>query len=354
LEIDVVHDAITNGWGEKCYDYIKKFENKFSEYTQSPYSVATSSCTGALHLGLAALNITEGDEVIVPNTTWIASISPILYLGATPVFVDISEDDWCIDPSALKAAITNKTKAILIVHLYGNTAKVNEIIQIAREYGLYVIEDAAEALGAKIGNHHVGTLGDFGVFSFHGTKMLTTGEGGMLITHSPELYERVLQLNNHGRARGDHKQFWSEILGYKYKISNIQAALGFAQMSRVEELLARKREIFISYQEKLSHLDIQMNLEKTSCKNSYWMPTVVFSKYQISSKKIFSDFSKNGIEGRHTFWPISTFPFLKKEVHTPISLAFSDFGINLPSFHDISESEIQYVVDIFTKSLLDK
>ena len=353
FEIAVVNDAITNGWGENCYDYIKKFETKFSEYTGSTFSVATSSCTGALHLGLVALNITHGDEVIVPNTTWIASVSPILYLGAKPVFVDISKDDWCIDPSAIKAAITPRTKAILVVHLYGNTAQVEEIIQIAREYGLYVIEGSAEALGAKIGNNSVGTLGDFGVFSFHGTKMITTGEGGMLVTNSSNIYERVLQLNNHGRSKNNHKQFWSDMLGYKYKISNIQAALGFAQISRAEELITRKREIFNSYAEKLTHLDIQMNVEKISCTNSYWMPTAVFSNYDVSSRKVFSEFSKNSIEGRHTFWPISTLPFINVQVETPNSFEFSEYGINLPSFHDITEDQIVHVTNIFSRCLLN-
>ncbi len=179
LEIKYVTDAITNGWAEHCYDYIKRLQISFQDYLGVKYALATSSCTGALHLALAALGIEEEDEVIVPDITWVASVVPVVYLKAKPVFVDILPDSWCIDPDKIEQAVTERTKAIVVVHLYGNLVEMDAVLEIARKYNLPVIEDAAEALGSEYKGKKAGSMGDFGVFSFHGTKTMTTGEGGM-------------------------------------------------------------------------------------------------------------------------------------------------------------------------------
>ncbi|MDP2246806.1 MAG: DegT/DnrJ/EryC1/StrS aminotransferase family protein, partial [Nitrosomonadales bacterium] len=198
LEVAYATDAARNGWGEKCYEYISKFEDKFKEFTGAKYAIATSSCTGALHMGLAALDIGPGDEVILADTNWIASAAPITYLGATPVFVDVLPDSWCIDPDCIEKAITPRTKAIVVVHIYGNLCDMDKLMALGKKYGLPVIEDAAEAIGSYWHGKHAGTLGKFGTFSFHGTKTLTTGEGGMFITNDTDFYEQVLTLSNHG------------------------------------------------------------------------------------------------------------------------------------------------------------
>ena len=232
LEVQYATDAAANGWGEHCYDYIVRFEEAFKAHLGVKYAIATSSCTGALHMGMHALGIGPGDEVIMADTNWIATAAPIVHLGATPVFVDILPDSWCLDPEQVEAAITPKTKAIVAVHLYGNLCEMDALLAIGKRHGIPVIEDAAEAVGSVYHGKRAGSMGRFGAFSFHGTKTITTGEGGMFVTNDAELYEQVLTLSNHGRAREQSKQFWPDMVGFKYKMSNIQAAFGCAQYGR--------------------------------------------------------------------------------------------------------------------------
>lgn len=279
LEIDYVLDAVTHGWGEQCYKYIERFEAEFCRYLGTEFAVATSSCTGALHMGLAALGIGPGDEVILADTNWIASVAPVTYLGATPVFVDILPDSWCINPQAVEQAVTAKTKAIIAVHLYGNLCDMQALRAIADKHGIALVEDAAEALGSEYHGEKAGSMATFGVFSFHGTKTMTTGEGGIFVTNNATLYEKVLTLSNHGRKHGQTKQFWPDELGYKYKMSNIQAALGCAQLERIDELVSGKRAIFARYREILAQCsELTLNPEPEGTINSAWMPTAVFSK----------------------------------------------------------------------------
>ena len=277
-EIDYVNDAVTSGWGEKCYDYLYKFENSFAQFQGSKHALATSSCTGAIHLALLALGVKAGDEVIIPEITWIATVEPVLYIGAKPVFVDVLEDTWCIDPQQIRKAISPRTKAIIPVHIYGNLCDMNAIMEIAAEHHLLVIEDAAEGLGSKYNGKMAGSISHVGVFSFHGTKTMSTGEGGILVTDDDQLYERAKVLNDHGRNPKDteNKMFWMRNYGYKYKMSNLQAAMGCAQLERIEELVAKKRTIFHWYKDMLQGLPCKLNPELEGTFNSYWLPTVVF------------------------------------------------------------------------------
>ena len=205
-EVRYATDAAANGWGEHCYDYIDRFETGFRAHIGTRYAISTSSATGALHLGFAGLGIGAGDEVIVADVNWIASVAPILHLGATPVFVDVLPDTWCIDPRAVEQAITPHTKAILAVHLYGNLCDMDALGSLASAYKIDIVEDAAEALGSAWGTRRAGSRGVFGSFSFHGTKTMTTGEGGMFVTDDERLYNRVLTLSNHGRAPGEPRR----------------------------------------------------------------------------------------------------------------------------------------------------
>ena len=229
-EVEFALDAVQNGWGPKCYEYLHRFEAAFAEYCGTKYAVATSSCTGAIHLGLAGLGIGSGDEVILADINWVATVAPITYLNAQPVLIDVQKDSWCIDPKRIEEAITPKTKAIIATHLYGNVCALDELLEIGNRHGIPVIEDAAEAIGSLYHGKQVGGFGQFGVFSFNGTKTITTGEGGMLVTNDEALYERILTLSNHGRSRTQTKQFWPDLIGYKYKMSNIEAAIGLAQL----------------------------------------------------------------------------------------------------------------------------
>jgi perosamine synthetase len=265
LEVRYATDAARNGWGERCYEYIHRFEDLFKNHIGVKYAIATSSCTGALHMGLNALGVGPGDEVIMADTNWIATAAPIVHLGAKPMFVDILPDTWCIDPLQAAAAITPRTKAIIAVHLYGNLCDMTRLLAIGELYGIPVIEDAAEAIGSVWHGRCAGSMGRFGVFSFHGTKTLTTGEGGMFVTNDPDLYERVFTLSNHGRAKGQIKQFWPDILGFKYKMSNIQAAIGCAQLQRIEELISKKRGILAYYKD---HLKIPNDPQTAACREN--------------------------------------------------------------------------------------
>ncbi len=344
LEISYVNDAIRNGWGEKCYEYIHKFEKAFSGYLGSKHALATASCTGAIHLALMALGIKSGDEVIIPEITWIASVEPVLYIGAKPVFVDVLKDTWCIDPQKIRESITSKTKAIIVVHVYGNICDMDEIMKIAKEYNLIVIEDAAEGLGSVYKGNKLGSIGHAGVFSFHGTKTLSTGEGGMLVTNDAAIYERAKILNDHGRNPKDGKTFWMKEYGYKYKISNLQAAMGLAQTERIKDLVEKKRQIYSWYADILKGIQCKMNPEHTDTLNSYWLPTVVFDKVLNFDREAFFTFMKaNNVDSRPFFYPLSSLPMFKSVESNKVAYDIYERGINLPSYHDMSEDTVKEV-----------
>lgn len=352
LEVAYATDAARNGWGEKCYEYIHKFEEKFKEFTGAKYAIATSSCTGAMHMGLAAIGVGPGDEVILADTNWIASAAPITYLGATPVFVDVLPDSWCIDPDVVEKAITPRTKAIVAVHIYGNLCDMDKLLALGEKYGLPVIEDAAEAIGSYWHGKHAGSIGKFGVFSFHGTKTLTTGEGGMFITSDPDLYEQVLTFSNHGRARGQKKQFWADVVGFKYKMSNIQAAIGYGQMERIDELVADKRRVFTYYADCLRQLPLEMNPEPEGTKNGFWMPTIVVNDdVPFDREKLLGDFSADNIDGRVFFWPLSMLPMFHSKPENKVSYSLYGRAVNLPSYHGLTEGEMDRVVTHINRNL---
>jgi perosamine synthetase len=355
LEIRYATDAATNGWGERCYEYIHRFEEMFRQHLGIKHAIATSSCTGALHMGMAALGIGPGDEVIMADTNWIATAAPIVHLGAKPVFVDILADSWCIDPKLAEAAITPKTKAIIAVHLYGNLCDMDALLDIGKRYGIPIIEDSAEAIGSIYHGKRAGSMGAFGAFSFHGTKTLTTGEGGMFVTNDDDLFEQVLTLSNHGRARGQSKQFWPDMVGFKYKMSNIQAAIGCAQMERIEELITRKREILNGYRHRLANLAaISMNPEPYGTLNGAWMPTVVFKHdAEIRRESIQEAFRKENIDARVFFWPLSSMPFFNVVCDNPNAVSIPTRAINLPSYHDLDAKCLERVSTVIRSLLHD-
>lgn len=352
LEVKYATDAALNGWGEKCYDYIIQFENAFKSHLGVKHAIATSSCTGAMHLGLAGLGVGLGDEVILADINWIASVAPITYLGANPVLVDIDPVSWCVDPIQVEQAITSRTKAIVAVHLYGNLCNMDALLDIGRRYGIPVIEDAAEAIGSKWKGSCAGSLGSFGTFSFHGTKTMTTGEGGMFVTNNDTLYERVLTLSNHGRSRHQTKQFWPDEIGFKYKMSNIQAAIGLAQVQRIETLIQQKRQIFEWYKDRLKGLPVSMNPESDGCTNGYWMPTVVVNEnVSFCRDDLLQKFKSKEIDGRVFFWPLSSTNHFESRFATPLSNNIHLRAFNLPSYHDMTEFETDRVAGVIKEYL---
>jgi perosamine synthetase len=353
LETGYAGDAAANGWGEHCYDYLHRFEADFARHVGVQYAVATSSGTGALHLGMAALGIGPGDEVILADANWIASVAPIVHLGATPVFVDIDPSTWCLDPGAVASAITARTRAILAVHLYGSLCEIDELRQLGDRHGIVIIEDAAEAIGSLYGTARAGSMGVFGAFSFHGSKTISTGEGGMFVTKDPALYDTVLTLSNHGRSRRESRQFWPERVGFKFKMSNIQAALGCAQLERVDQLVARKREILREYQTRLGELpDITMNLEPDGTTIGAWMPTIVFSESSgVSADWMVRMFVENEIDGRPFFHPLSSLPMFGRGAGQPVAASIARRAVNLPSFHDMTSDQIERVAAAIVNAL---
>ena len=355
LEVSYATDAAANGWGDQCYSYINRFEELFRDHLGVNYAIATSSCTGALHMGMAALGIGPGDEVIMADTNWIATASPIVHLGATPVFVDILPDSWCIDPEKVEAAITPSTRAIIAVHLYGNLCDMDSLLVIGKKYGIPIIEDATEAIGSIYHGKRAGSIGTFGAFSFHGTKTLTTGEGGMLVTNDAELFESVLTLSNHGRARRQTKQFWPDMIGFKYKMSNIQAAIGCAQIERIEVLTNRKRKIFAAYQEQLEILPgVSMNPEPKGTINGAWMPTVVFAEETgITREKLQTSFAAENVDARVFFWPLSRLSMFETVNANVRAREIPERAINLPSYHDLNSEEQHRVIATVQNLLFD-
>jgi perosamine synthetase len=358
-EIDYVTDAVTNAWYGNANMYHERFEKAFAEYLGVRSAISLPSCTSAIHLSLLALGVGHGDEVIVPDATWIASAAPITYVGATPVFADIDEKTWCLSAKSLEECITPRTKAVIVVDLYGNMPEMDSLLEVARKHGLAIIEDAAEAVGADYDGRKAGSFGDTGVFSFHGSKTLTTGEGGMLTTNDEDVYRRVLFLRDHGRRPGD-RQFWNIEVAYKYKMSSMQAALGLAQLERIEELIERKREIFAWYKEELDGVEeIKLNYELPQARNAYWMVTAVLDKsYGIGKDELQEQLSESSIDSRPFFHPLSSIPAYanlpqaqEARARNRVSYEVGPYGINLPSGLNLTRENVEYVCRAFRRIL---
>jgi perosamine synthetase len=346
LESFYAFDAARNGWNNRHSEYISRFETEFAELVGAKYAMATSSCTGALHLSLLAAGIGPGDEVIVPEITWVATASAVAYTGATPVFCDVDLETWTLDVSALESLISPRTKAVMPVHLYGFPAEIEKICVIAKKYGIKVIEDAAPAIGATKGEKTVGTFGDIGCFSFQGAKLLVTGEGGMLTTDNEELYLRAKKLQDHGRRPGT---FWIEQLGYKYKMSNVTAALGLAQIQRAENQILRKRRIRTWYEEFLGDLpNVVFQMQTSDSSPIHWMTSIrIKADNLVSTSELRTELDKAGVDTRPVFPAISRYEFWKgeKKEPGPNAMKIASGGINLPSGVGLSRSTVEYVSD---------
>lgn len=348
-EVALATDATRNGWGSECYAYIDRFETAFRNHLGVDFAIATSSATGALHMGLAALDVGPGDEVILADINWIATAAPIVHLGATPIFVDVLADSWCIDPAAAERAISPRTKAIIATHIYGNLCDMDAILALGERHGVPIIEDAAEAIGSSWRGRRAGAMGTFAAFSFHGTKTITTGEGGIFVTNDVGLYEKVSTLSNHGRARIQTKQFWPDMVGFKYKMSNVQAAIGVAQMERIDILIARKRAILARYKEQLENLGnaISMNPEPPHVTNGAWMPTVVFAPSTgVDQQLALEAFGAANIDARVFFHPLSSLDFFERRPENKTAYDIAARAINLPSYHDLTDAEIDRVATV--------
>lgn len=356
-EVDYVLDAAKNGWNFHFNDYVERFEQAFAKYLGVKHAMTTSSGTGALHLSLLAMGIGEGDEVILPEISAVASANVVTYVRAKPIFVDIEKDTWCIDPQSFRKAITNKTKAVMPVHIYGHPANMGEINKIAKENGLFVLEDACPSLGATFEGKKTGSLSDMAAFSFQGAKIVVTGEGGMLVTNNSKLFEKAAYIADLGRDR-KRGAFWHTLIGYKYKMSNLQAALGLGQLERVESLIKRKRAIFEWYYKKLGGIEgLSMNTEKSWARNIYWMSSIVIDrKLSITRDELMKKLRSRMIDTRPFFFPFSMLPMYKTNVDNPVAYHVGLKGINLPSGVNLTKEEVDYIssqiVDTLNKNFL--
>jgi perosamine synthetase len=352
-EIDYVADAVARAWYDDAQLYQHRFERAFAEYLGVRRALCLPACTAAIHLALAALGIGPGDEVIVPDVTWIASAAPISYVGATPVFADIDERSWCLSVPAFEEAATARTRAVVAVDLYGAMPDMDALRGAADRRGVAVIEDAAEAVGSEYHGRRAGSLGRVGVFSFHGTKTLTTGEGGLLATDDDDLHARTLVLRDHGRKPGD-VLFWNTEVAYKYRMSAMQAALGLAQLERIDELVERKRRQFEWYRRRLADLPgATLNCESAGTKNSYWMATLVLDPSRgLRKEELLTRLAADGIDARPFFYPLSSLPAY---AHCPqaalarrrnrVAYRISPYGVNLPSALSLTEEQVEFVSD---------
>lgn len=350
-EISYVTDAVATAWFDNANTYINRFERAFEAWLGVKHAITLPSCTSALHLSLAALGIGPGDEVIVPECTWIASSAPITYVGATPVFADIDPITWCIDVQSVRRAITSCTKAVIAVDLYGSMPDMQPLTGLLKEKGIPLIEDAAEAVGSRYKGRLAGTFGLAGVFSFHGSKTLTTGEGGMLVTNDDTLFNRIQKLRDHGRKPGD-RMFFNEEIGYKYKMSALQAALGLAQLERVDELVQRKREIFKWYSDRLRGANgIQLNDDSENLRNSFWMTTIIIPpELGHTTESVMAGLEREKIDARPFFHPLSSIPAYQSHPSAvgmreanPVAYRLSPYGINLPSGLQLTEGDVAHV-----------
>lgn len=358
-EAELAAEAARTAWYANHYAYNARFEKMMADYVGVGHAVSVPHATSALHLIFAALGVGPGDEVIVPDVTWIASVAPIVHLGATPILVDILPDTWCIDPAAVEAAIGPRTKAILGVDLYGSMCDWPALQAIADRHGLHLVEDAAEALGSSLNRRRAGAFGRAAAFSFHGSKTVATGEGGMFVTDDPELNARVLFLRDHGRKPGD-RFFQNHEIAFKYRMNAVTAALGIAQMERIDALIAHKRAIYGWYHDRLADMDgLTLNCEPEGVSNSYWMVTAVpCEAYGFDKFALMAEMERRNIDTRPFFSPLSSLPAFDahpeaKRFVTPNDCGqfIARVGINLPSGYNMTEEKVDIVCAAFREVL---
>src|SRR5262245_50046344 len=341
LEKRYVNECLDSTWISSKGAFIQKFESAFAEFTQARYAATVVNGTAAIHLAIIALGIGPGDEVIVPTLTYIASVNAIAYTGAVPVFVDSLVDSWQADPEDVKRKITPRTKAIMAVHLYGHPCDMEPLSAIAKDHGLFLIEDCAEAFGSLYKRRHVGTFGDIAAYSFFGNKTISTGEGGMLVTNDPTLHARAVHYKGQGLAA--HREYWHDVIGYNYRMTNICAAIGLAQLQRADELIAKKLQIAEWYQQGIRGLPVDYHRAIGEVRHSYWRFSLLVETPE-KRDPLRAYLAEAGIETRPLFCPVHTMPMYSHRYQRhPVAESLGWRGINLPSYPDLSRDDVQYI-----------
>lgn len=344
-EFKYLNDAFLSSWISSSGEYIVKFEEQFANYCGTEHGVAVSNGTVALHLALVSLGVGQGDEVIVPDLTFAATINAVLHAGATPVIVDIEEDSWCIDPNEIELAITSKTKAIIPVHLFGQPCDMDAIMQLAKAHNLFVIEDCAQAHGAEFKGQKVGSFGEVGCFSFFGNKVITTGEGGMCVTNNAKLNEKMRVRRDHGMSKT--KRYWHEVIGYNYRMTNLQAAIGLAQLERIEDILENRRVYEKSYKNAFKNKPVDFQTDLPDRKRITWLVSVLLEKGRDALSDYIERLTKAGLDVRPFFYPLSDMDLYKEYCAKPcpVAKAISQKGLNFPTYESLKNvQEIEKII----------
>ena len=358
-EVAAVTRAAATAWYDNAGTAVAEFEAAFAAHTGRAHAISLPSCTAGLHLSLLALGVGPGDEVIVPESTWIATSAPIRYVGAEPVFVDVDPTTWCLDTERVSQALTERTRAVIVVDLYGGMPDMDALLAVCDDAGVPLVEDAAEAAGASWRGVPAGHFGATSVFSFHGSKTLTTGEGGMVVTDDDAMAARMLLLRDHGRTPGD-TSFRNTEVAYKYKMTAMQAAMGLVQLDRLDELVSAKRALLAGYQERLADLGgVSFNPEPPGSFASAWMSTVLLdSTTGVTGRELGAALATEGIDTRPFFLPLSSLPAYgglataaKARQENPVADRLAREGLNLPSALNLQESDVDRVSDVVRRFL---
>jgi perosamine synthetase len=343
-EKEYVLDCLESTWISSSGKYIERFESAFAEFCGVRHALSCCNGTVALHLALLALGVGPGDEVIIPTLTYVASANAVAYCGARPVLVDSEPETWNINPELILKQITPRTKGIMAVHLYGHPADMDPMLAVARERGLFVLEDAAEAHGAEYKKRRAGSIGDIATFSFYGNKIITTGEGGMVVTNDDELARKVRQLK--GQGQDPERRYWFPVMGYNYRMTNVEAAIGLAQMEKIDWHRARRRENAEWYRKYLGrNSQFTLSPEMAWARNAYWINCVVLDRdFLLSRDEVMKRLAQTGIETRPFFYPMHTLPMYHESGDSfPIAEGLAARGINLPSSATLTEEDIASV-----------
>lgn len=343
--------CLESSWISSQGKFIERFEQQFANYCGVKYAISTSSGTAALHLALLALGIGKGDEVILPALTFVSCANAIVYTGAKPVFADVEGDTWTIDPKDVEKKITNKTKAIMAVHLYGYPADMKSLKSLARKYGIFLIEDASEAHGAKFAGKRVGSMGKINCFSFYGNKIITTGEGGMITTNNKSYANKITLLKNHGAD--PKRRYWHPVIGYNYRMTNLQAAIGLAQLEKLDYFLAKRKKIAKLYRKFLKSIPgVVLPPEDTNNRQAVcWQFSILITKkFPLNRDHLIRLLAKKGIETRPFFVILTDLPMYKQKEPLPVAEKISQQGISLPTSVNLTEKEIKYICEQIKKA----
>jgi perosamine synthetase len=340
-----VLDCLRTTWISSHGEYIGRFEHAFGEFCGTRHALSCSNGTVALHLALLALGVGPGDEVLVPTLTFISTANAVTYCGAKAVFVDVDPDTWNVDPAGLEARITPRTRGVIVVHLYGHPVDMDAVLAIARRHSLFVVEDAAEAHGAEYRGRPVGSLADVATFSFYGNKIITTGEGGMVVTDDEALAGRIRHLK--GQGMDPDRRYWFTTVGYNYRMTNVAAAIGLAQLEKAQWYMERRREVAAWYQEDLAGVPgLGWQAEKPWARHAYWMFTIQVDETTVSRDDIMARLGDAGIETRPVFYPIHTLPPYRGDAGGaafPVAEKVARCGINLPTWAGLERDDIRRI-----------